>query len=298
MDTAAVNLIAAIPFSDIHDLGEGKMDVNYLGGLWVSLPENRPESGPGWSQATYQFTANGGFQMNTPPSLLPEATQPQNLNTNTLPPLNTILSGEAPSSFPSSFLFPRLRRHHSHNREPQQGTNTHSHNSHLAATPLRRTNLRRSVSLEHTPVSRPASTLSCNSEEASVSTLPPWPSQFQESFIDLTADSSPVVMPSENRKRPALGSHDAEQASASSSKRLKVEDGQFKAELKNVAELDLRDVEDEDNFARVLEEQRIASVRAQHEEADKPVSFSNLQCIICMEPMTNITVTHCGKLFD
>jgi hypothetical protein len=62
-----------------------------------------------------------------------------------------------------------------------------------------------------------------------------------------------------------------------------------------VAEVDLAGADEDNNFARVLEEQRIASVKAQQEQADKPVSFSTLQCIICMEPMTNITVTHCGR---
>lgn len=272
--------------------------MNFLGGLWVSFPENRPDNGTGWSQATYQFTPTGGYQLHSSTSHSPnEAVQPSSLTNHTLPPLNTILNTDSPSSsFSSSLLIPRLRRHRSHNQENQRGRNVHSHDFHLVRTPLRRGTSRLSLSREHTPVSRPASIGSWNSEEASVTTLPSWPSQVQESFIDLTADSSPVVMLSGSRKRSAVESRITDDASALCSKRLKVESRPLAETLKNTAELDLRDVEDNEGLARVFEEQRIASVKAQQAEANKPVSFSNLQCVICMEPMTNITVTHCGKL--
>lgn len=105
-------------------------------------------------------------------------------------------------------------------------------------------------------------------------------------------------MPPESRKRDASGSRASDHAPASSSKRAKLEDRQKEGELKDIAELDLREVDDDESFARIIEEQRIASVKAQHEQAEKPVSFSSLQCIICMEPMTNITVTHCGMPFN
>lgn len=278
------------------------MDLNYYGGLWVSCPDTRPDGGHGWRQSTHQFTPNGYHTHTSPPHPHSEARQPRTLATNTLPPLNTILSTDPPSSpFPSSLIFPnlsRLRRHRLHNREGQPGANLSSYNHHLAGLPLHLPSPERSSSHDHTPVSRPASRISWNSEEGSASTFRPWPSQFQEGIIDLTADSSPLAMPSETRKRAASGSRVSEQAAVSSSKRPKVEGRQVNGDLKNVADLDIRDVEDDKTLAMVLEEQRKASVKAQQEQADKPASFSNVQCIICMEPMTNITVTHCGKPSD
>ncbi len=276
------------------------MDLNYLGGLWMSLPENRPDIGHGWSQATYRFAPNEYPIHSTPSNSRSEATEPQSLTTHTLPPLNSILSTQPPSSPypPSSSFFPhlpRFQRHRSHHRERQHADNSFSHDHHLAGSPLQLQSPERSPLRENIPVSRPASRLSWNSEEVSVSTFPRWPSQSQEGFIDLTADSSPSIMPPRPRKRPTSGSHHSEHPSISSSKRPKLEDGQANEELRHVAEVDLAGADEDNNFARVLEEQRIASVKAQQEQADKPVSFSTLQCIICMEPMTNITVTHCGR---
>lgn len=278
------------------------MDLNYYGGLWVSLPDTRPDTGHGWRQSTHRFTPNGYHTHSSPSHPYSEAVPPRTVTSNTLPPLNTILSTDPPSSpFPSSLIFPnlsRLRRHRLHNRERQHGANSSSHDHHLAGSPLHLPSPERSFSRDHTPVSRPASRISWNSEEDSASTFPPWPSQFQEGVIDLTADSSPLVMPPGPRKRAASRSHISEQGSVSSSKRPKVEERQAEGELPNVADSDTRDVDEDNNLAMVLEEQRKASVKAQQELAEKPVSFSSLQCIICMEPMTNITVTHCGKPFD
>lgn len=63
----------------------------------------------------------------------------------------------------------------------------------------------------------------------------------------------------------------------------------------SVEEVDLRGVDDDDELSKVLEQQRLMSIKAQQELVDKPVNFSSLQCIICMESITDITVTHCGK---
>lgn len=56
----------------------------------------------------------------------------------------------------------------------------------------------------------------------------------------------------------------------------------------------LQDVEDETGLSKVLEQQRMATIDAQKEQANKPVKLSTLQCIICMETMKDLTATHCG----
>lgn len=279
------------------------MDVNYSETDWI--PDNGHghvhghRHGHSWRQDTYSFTPHEYHMHLSPAHSRSEAIQPQSLAATTLPPLNTVISTEPPSSLLSPFLrcpnISYLQPHSSHHRERQHGADIFSHDHHLAGSTLQLPSPQMSASPGHTSASRPNSRLSWNSEEVSVSTLPPWPSQFQESFIDLTADSSsPLVIPPESRKRPASTSRGSDHASASFSKRTKLEDRQTGGDLRNIAELDLREIEDDESCAKVIEEQRKESVKAQHEQAEKPVKFSNLQCIICMEPMTNITVTHCG----
>lgn len=105
-------------------------------------------------------------------------------------------------------------------------------------------------------------------------------------------------MPPTTRKRAASIAHNAEFASTSPSnpiKKLKVGEHSTNNEQREIDEVDLRDMDDDDGLTNILEKQRIATVKAQQEQADKPVTFSTLQCIICMESMTNVTATHCGK---
>ena len=62
-----------------------------------------------------------------------------------------------------------------------------------------------------------------------------------------------------------------------------------------IEEIDLRDVDDDDGLTRLLEQQRMATIKAQQEQASRPVKLATLQCIICMENMKDMTATHCGK---
>ena len=41
----------------------------------------------------------------------------------------------------------------------------------------------------------------------------------------------------------------------------------------------------------------MATIKAQQEQANKPVKLSTLQCIICMDNMKDLTATHCGSSF-
>lgn len=104
-------------------------------------------------------------------------------------------------------------------------------------------------------------------------------------------------MPAPSRKRPASTLHTSTRDSVtpSSSTKRKKREGTVKVERGGVEEVDLMGVDDDDELSKVLEQQRLMSIKAQQELADKPVNFSSLQCIICMESITDITVTHCGK---
>ncbi|KAG8530382.1 uncharacterized protein KY384_004884 [Bacidia gigantensis] len=91
-------------------------------------------------------------------------------------------------------------------------------------------------------------------------------------------------------KRPPT---DVPQSNSTSNKRRRVGSAEQKVE-----EVDLRDVNSDSDLARVLERQRAATVKAQQDEADKPTKLAGVTCVICMEEMTNITVTHCGENQD
>ena len=67
---------------------------------------------------------------------------------------------------------------------------------------------------------------------------------------------------------------------------------------KEIEEVDLRDVEDESGLFKVLEQQRADAIKSQKEQSKKPLRFSTQQCVVCMENMTDITSTHCGKSSD
>ena len=114
-------------------------------------------------------------------------------------------------------------------------------------------------------------------------------SRSHNAFVDLT-DDSPVMRPSERLAQANYNISDGEPPDGPSAKRRKTKGG-VKEEIE---EVDLRDVDDDNDLARVLEEQRLATVRAQQAEADKPTKLANVTCVVCMDDITNITATHCG----
>ena len=135
-------------------------------------------------------------------------------------------------------------------------------------------------------------------------------------FIDLTADASP---PNTSALPPMLRPPPL-QRDEPAPKRRRVNNGTSAtptnlqhSPLRPIAEImDLTKVDDDIGLHKLQEEQRIRhdqqlqkqqeqqqaeSIRALHEQSSKPIRISDLQCVVCMENMTDITATHCGKLF-
>lgn len=118
-------------------------------------------------------------------------------------------------------------------------------------------------------------------------------------FVDLTADApSSPVMPTLTRKRRASGA--AREAPESppprNGKRPKLEKPGTGRGEKEVEQLDLVDLHDDEGLSKVLEQQSAERIKEQQgPRLDVPTKLSNVQCIICMEPMTDMSVTHCGK---
>ena len=66
--------------------------------------------------------------------------------------------------------------------------------------------------------------------------------------------------------------------------------------VREIEHVDLRDADDIGDVKRLLDEQRAAEiVKQQKEQSDKPLRLNTLQCVVCMDTMTDITSTICGK---
>ena len=110
-----------------------------------------------------------------------------------------------------------------------------------------------------------------------------------DAFVDLTQESPFMSQPVRDARSGKRMSRDSAEMPPSSSKKRRVD-----AVEDEIEELDLCDVQSDTDLARVLERQRVATVRAQQEQADLPTKLANMTCVVCMEEMTNMTATHCG----
>ncbi|MCJ1401033.1 SUMO-targeted ubiquitin ligase complex subunit slx8 [Xylographa trunciseda] len=139
----------------------------------------------------------------------------------------------------------------------------------------------------------------------------PVPSRNSSGYIDLTADASPPsasslptmrrqstidrVEPTRKRRRLNTGNGPSIESLLQSPPRG----------LGDIDEVDLTKVDDDLGFQKLQEEQRLRqkeqqqaeSIRSLHEQSKKPIRISDLQCVVCMDNMTNITATYCGHLF-
>ena len=150
------------------------------------------------------------------------------------------------------------------------------------------------------PTSRPASRVSWGS---SGSWHFPFP-RIPNDFVDLTDDNADLDMPStRNRRRPSppppSGSASSQGAGRPSKRRKTAASPEHQRSVENensdVEEIDLKDVDDDNGLSKALQKQQEMAIKAQRkEESDKP-KLSKLQCIICLESMTDITATSCGK---
>ena len=150
------------------------------------------------------------------------------------------------------------------------------------------------------PISRPASRVSWASNES-------WHlpfSRIENDFVDLTDDHADSEMPPARNKRglsrTASSAMSSSRAADGSNKRRKTDGGaekyaQLKAEDSDIEEVDLRDVDDDDGLSKAAQKQQEMAIKAQQGAAgDKPLKLSSLQCIICLEHMTDVTATSCG----
>ena len=153
------------------------------------------------------------------------------------------------------------------------------------------------------PTSRPASRVSWGSSESWHFPFPRIPNDF----VDLTDDNAELDMPPmRSRRRPSRpppSRSASSQGAGRPSKRNKTaaspkHQKSVKKEDSDIEEIDLKDVDDDNGLSKALQKQQEMAIKAQRkEESDKPLKLSSLQCIICLESMTDITATNCGEFF-
>lgn len=136
-------------------------------------------------------------------------------------------------------------------------------------------------------------------------------------YIDLTADTPPATAPtmmprmrsiSSNKEEPVRKRRRVNESSGPSIRSL------LGPSLHTVDQVDLTKVDDDAGLKKLQEEQQVQydrqvqlqqeqqqakqqeeSIRSLHEQSKKVTRISDLQCVVCMDNMTNITATHCGK---
>ena len=115
-----------------------------------------------------------------------------------------------------------------------------------------------------------------------------------DSIVDLTNDSSPPHTNTESTRQPVSLKRAAEATSQKVSKRSRHTDN---TETK-IEELDLTNEAPsaEEELLQAQQRQAIAAQQA-IDGSHGPLKIGKRQCIICMEPFTNATITHCGHIY-
>ena len=191
-----------------------------------------------------------------------------------------------------------------HNHRPEEVTATPS-NREFTGSPLELPSITDLYSITPTllsPLPPPPSPPSRGPSADSLFGTADWrpPPDRGVRFIDLTGDSPPAdAMPAMSIRRTTSNLRPARLRSpvySNPAKRRKLSSEAVKVEQKEIPHIDLRDVDDENDLSKALQREQVAAIKAQQEQTDRPLKLANLQCIICMEPMTDMSVTHCGKL--
>lgn len=108
--------------------------------------------------------------------------------------------------------------------------------------------------------------------------------QSQQSIIDLISDDESQNPP---RNRHAASKRARTPNSANPSKRQKLST--------EIGVLDLSDVNtDSDYLAKQAAEKEAAQKEKALKESEKPIKLTTMDCIICLDTPTDLTVTWCG----
>ncbi|KAL1296539.1 hypothetical protein AAFC00_000045 [Neodothiora populina] len=108
--------------------------------------------------------------------------------------------------------------------------------------------------------------------------------------ISLSPTSSPFTMPRTSATLTRKRSRGAASDGTPDAKRRR---------NSGIQEVDLSTNKADSSSAKeaILEKEREQLVKRQREESGKAVRLNDLQCMICLERFTNMSVTHCGHLF-
>ena len=287
-----------------------------------SIPLDRPQLPPPPGQQQPIQTVNPNPTISTLHQTIPQTRKPLQFDLPNFP-----LPKEPPAS--SSTLTvrpPVLSSNHVPQHQPQQpATGTASITSSSTSAPQNHRQSSPSCSSDG------ESSHSNNTLTDSIGSDSPWSDTDQNfsGFVDLTQEDSPNTMPAVRRsalhRSPGIRhtprstalrastSRRTSDAPSNPAKRRKTNNAVSKSSptsqmpgrsiqrpnsLTHMPEsIDLTEVDDDSSLSKVLEQQRLALIKAQQEEARKPVKLATVQCIICMENMKDLTATSCGRYF-
>jgi hypothetical protein len=115
------------------------------------------------------------------------------------------------------------------------------------------------------------------------------PARLPNGYVDLT---SAPDSPPQRRKRESPDS-------GPSSKRQKREDGTTSKREHGMLKVDDVDLTEERQPVQdVLQKQREDAIKAQTKPEEKPTTFNNFNCVICMDMPTDLTATACGASWN
>lgn len=112
------------------------------------------------------------------------------------------------------------------------------------------------------------------------------------SVVDLTSASSPPQRPAASRSLKRSAQEASTSASQTTNKKPKTNPANLPEEL----DLTEENPSAEDELVAAQQKQAIAQQQAEEEDTG-PLKIGKRQCIICMEPYTDATVTHCGHIY-
>lgn len=139
-------------------------------------------------------------------------------------------------------------------------------------------------------------------QESVVASSNPHPNTSQQTssdFVDLTGEADTLLRARMSCASPQRGPNKRRRVGSNASASSPRGNQRRKTQSQNavppaVEEVDLRDVDDDKGLSKVLEDQRMATIKAQQEQASRPVKLATLSCVICMDQMTDVTATYCG----
>jgi hypothetical protein len=142
-----------------------------------------------------------------------------------------------------------------------------------------------------------------NFDDGSLPQSPQPPITRASSIVDLTESPPNDMAPSSRKRKPTSEGNQTPLKRRRGATPIGFDEGSNSQSLGSggagVEELDMVEIDSDRKLEEFRKKQQAELISQQNrEKADKPVKLTDFQCIICLDSPTDLTVTHCGKLFE